>query len=114
MVVFKSDDGRKKVIRDYNSKIAKKETKLLNVKSKSYEIKGKINMYDGTRFCLSNGQFKWLQKYGSIDLKDWRFEFLFEMPHPDFVYVGEGAHDINRPSNLEVDEYYYWPKEKKI
>ena len=118
MVVFKSDDGRKKTIRDYTSKIAKKHKDILKDSSSSratdsYEIKGKINMYDGARFFLSKAQIEWLKKYGKLNLDDWRYEFLFDMPYPDFVYVGENATDSNRTSNLEVDQYYYWPKDKK-
>jgi len=114
MVVFKSDDGRKRVIRDYTNKIAKKHKEIIKdkvINPSSYEIKGKINMYDGARFSLSVGQMIWLQKYKNINLNDWRFECLFDMSYPQFVYVGKGAHDLNRKANLEVDEYYYWPKE---
>ena len=116
MVVFKSDDGRKRTIRDYARKIAKKEHDIYSKKDQDqdakfkncYEIKGKILMYDG-KFNLSQGQMKWLNKYGSIDLSDWRYEYLFDMTHPDFVYVGGGHSDPNRTENLEVDMEYYWP-----
>jgi len=112
MVVFKSDDGRKRIIRDYTNKISKKQKDIVNekvIKSEVYQIKGNIKMYDGACFSLSLGQMKWLNKYKSINLNDWRYECLFDMPYPEFVYVGEGEKDINRKSNLEVDKYYYWP-----
>ncbi|MBJ24004.1 MAG: hypothetical protein CMB64_04970 [Euryarchaeota archaeon] len=116
MVVFKSDDGRKRTIREYTKKIAKKKQDLLASYDQrfknSYEIKGKIMMYDGAKFYLSKGQLKWLNKYETIDLSEWRYECLFDMAHPDFIYVGDGHSDINRSANLEVDMEYYWPKEQ--
>ena len=115
MVVFKSDDGRKRSIRDYTNKISKKYKDMeKNENPRCYEINGKIMMYDNKRFHLSEDQVNWLTKFKKLNLADWRYECLFDMKYPDFVYVGEGCKDENRTANLEIDQYYYWPKDDKI
>ena len=70
---------------------------------------------------LNVDQWKWLNKYDSINLKAWRFILLENKPL--WCYVGDWKPtnielypSINdggykeRQRNLENDRYYYWPK----
>lgn len=74
---------------------------------------------------LGTDQWKWLNKYGSIDLTQWRMECFEEHGNvPNWYYVGAWElgrlepYDVDphadggygqRSTNLKSDRFYYWP-----
>ena len=61
---------------------------------------------------LGEDQWKWLNKYKSINLHHWRVQ-----PKVGWIYVGEwepepgnmGESYSKRRKNIENNKYFYWP-----
>lgn len=68
---------------------------------------------------LGQDQIKWKNKFGSIDINEWRLEKLYENK-TEWVYIGDWIPDhnninksyIERKDNILNDKYHYWPKNK--
>lgn len=79
---------------------------------------------------LGTDQWKWLNKFGSIDLTHWRMDIFKEHGNvPVWYYVGKWKpkrvksyeEDSNtdggyteRSCNLKHDRYFYWPTSTRI
>lgn len=67
---------------------------------------------------LGHDQIKWKNKYGDIDLSQWRFE-VFSGDKFEWIYVGDWSPDkfnsresyLERKEYLLKNKYYYWPKD---
>lgn len=65
---------------------------------------------------LGKDQKKWRERFGTIDLEQWRLEQLCHNK-VDWVYVGDWQADQTKPyqgylerkDNLLNDVYHYWP-----
>jgi hypothetical protein len=77
-------------------------------------------MFDNSlSITLGEDQIKWKNRYGKIDLSQWRFE-TFSGDKSEWVYVGNWLPDnsksresyLERKENLLINKYYYWPKDK--
>lgn len=86
--------------------------------------------FDDTNNTLGIDQWKWLNHYKSINLRQWRMYLLKEhSSRPDWYYVGnwepngcikpydedpnaDGGY-MERRRNLKRDKYFYWPSGSK-
>ena len=68
---------------------------------------------------LGEDQWKWLNKYGNINLNEWRLiqlENSCKKQKGIWMYIGnwqpdyEGNRYYERQENLKFNKYYYWPK----
>ena len=61
---------------------------------------------------LGKYQWEWLNKYGKINLSEWRIIPFPGTGKPDWFYIGnitplpQGA---QRLKNLQTNPYFYWP-----
>lgn len=68
---------------------------------------------------LGEDQIKWKNRYGELDLAQWRIEPL-PGDKSEWVYVGDWLPDNSKPGesylerkeNLLINKYHYWPKDK--
>tara|TARA_Y100000591_G_C21219197_1_gene399189 strand:- start:180 stop:413 length:234 start_codon:yes stop_codon:yes gene_type:complete len=70
---------------------------------------------------LGNYQWEWLNRYGKINLNEWRYEYL-DNTNLNWYYVGnwqptqiesfpsnkDGGYE-ERKNNLKQNPYFYWP-----
>ncbi len=64
---------------------------------------------------LFEDQWKWLNKFKSINLNHWRcIGFGNSDKHNLFMYVGEDYIYSDRKKNLMSNRYYYWPDESVV
>ena len=68
---------------------------------------------------LGRYQWEWLNKYGTITLNEWRYEYIDNIKgipiSVDWYYVGiwnptkkDGGYQERR-NNLKQNPYHYWP-----
>ena len=66
---------------------------------------------------LGEDQIKWKNRFGSIDINQWRLEKLYQNKS-EWVYIGDWEPDhsnlnasyLERKDNILRNKYHYWPK----